>query len=251
MFKMMVVTGLLGLCLFSPNAWSCCAEQHDQLFPLGEQDGEPVFLSFQFSRRCQSLTPKKRNLQTGMEDGNEFWIKGTFSLVRWRNGEREVLETLGSIDEKECTCTYAEQEQRSRFESFIEPYYQKALARFAESNSPIRPVSIAFNDRKNTKIIESEDGIIVQYKEITLDFSDAFFPFCEPSRIQAVRRYESRHHHIQILRTSCSWLDKKDIPRNTKRFLNLKTGFWGEKASPHGELKDYVFIQRKPSSDSD
>ena len=234
--------GLLTIFFFSPRARACCSEQLHHLYPVGEQQGEPVFISFDLFRRCQNKNGKKTAGKPGLGEGNEFWIKGDVHLVRWLDGTMKTLEVLGTIDSKECSCTYDQHFEQTNYESLIEPFFKRAILQFQNKENPIQPLSVRFNDRKNTKALETEDGFILEYKGNRLDLTEEFFPHCAPSLIRAVRTYNTSRYQINILRASCSSIKSAEILNNTKRFSNLATGFWKSTASPHGVQKDYVFF---------
>ena len=241
MEKIFLITTILFLSTISSQA--CCAEKDYRLFPVGEIAQTVIFIEFNLFRNC--------NMGPGDESTQEFWTKGTVNLVSTTGDSLNLIQTIDTVNVKECTCSYDDFYQKTAYESHLATSYQKALttAKRMKGFQMAKPKHIVFNDTLNTQIREvSTDSSylhVLKYKElITIDLGLEDIISCFPNKVAEIRTYETHHFTVTVLRLRCRLLEEEAVARNKKRFKQIASAFWKEQAQWHGVAKDYWVIMR-------
>ena len=225
------------------DSFSCCAEHNYRLYPIGERNNHLVFISFDVFRNCKN---PKGNPGGGAE--NEFWINGIINLVHFENDSLIIDENIDTISVKECICTYKNHYEKSNYESLLNPYYTKALsiAKKKKGFTIATPTNISFNDTTITHSTETDSSFIITYKnQFSIDLYAEEIISNYPSNLIEIREYETTNFSVTILRLSTIRIKNTAIPNNTKRFKNIETAFWTERAAWHGIAKDYLIVNPK------
>ena len=219
---------------------SCCAEKNYRLFPIGELDKKVVFIEFDFFRNCSNA---------GMGKNNTFRLNGRINLVS-KSMDSDSTIFIQNIDtlEKviECQCTYNNQYKKSKYDSIMEEYYLKALkiAKEKKGFEIGKTGDLIFNDTLNIKITQNDTLHLLKYKNLlTIDLNSLEYISSIPEKVIETRNYTTVNHKIIIIRISSSLLSDEAIKHNKKRFKNIETAFWKEKATWHGIVMDFVIIK--------
>ena len=219
---------------------SCCAENNYRLFPIGELDKNVIFIEFKFHRNCSNA---------GMGKNNTFRISGRINLVS-KSIDSDSIIFIQNIDTLqkviECQCTYNNQYKKSKYDSIMEEYYLKALkiAKEKKGFEIGKTGDIIFNDTLNTKITQNDTLHLLKFKNLlTIDLDSLEYISSIPEKVIETRNYTTVNHKIIIIRISSSLLSDEAIKHNKKRFKNIETAFWKEKATWHGMVMDFVILK--------
>ena len=228
--------------LKTSSVFACCAEKDYRLFPIGQVNEKVLFIEFDLFRSCK--------IGTGAGLDNEFWVSGIVNLISSIGDSLILVETIDTINIKECKCTYNEHYLNTEYKSKLAISYQKAfkIAKQIDGFKFAQPKSIVFNDTLNTIVIEdtsdSSYSYVVKYKDlISIDLEIEEIISCYPDKIAEIRTYETESFKITILRLRCHLLDEIALEHNKKQFENIETAFWKEQAQWHGISKDYWIIK--------
>lgn len=240
-----ILSFFLAVSLFPPQtSLACCAENIYQLFPIGESNNEILFIEVSIKRNCGRIDAKKS--KTG------FTLKGEINLVKSTDDSMVFVAKIDSIDVVECECRPTDQYEKSAYEAVLKTSYLRGikLAKQLDGFKRARTKAISFNDTTNlTKIEEVTDSTysrVFNYKNIIVSrFGLKDVVSCFPDKLVEIRQYETNNYTITVFRLRCQYLEEEVLSRQTKRFNNLKTAFWKEKAHWHGTSKDFFYITRK------
>jgi hypothetical protein len=244
-FKKLIMKKVFLIIIFSIffiEAYSCCAARQYKLFPMGESNGDLIFVEFNLFRYCS------RDGMPGMGENNEFWWKGTVNLVSYSNNSLIFIQNIDTVEIKECICTYKTVDSSSNYQEELFPFYQKALsvANHLENFTIAKTINISFNNNLDIEKIYTDTSYTVKYKvrDTIIDIGDMIS--CYPENLIESRNYETENYKITIIRLSCTKkTSDKNIESNTEYFKNINTAFWGEQVQWHSVSNDYYFITKK------
>ena len=156
------------------------------------------------------------------------------------------IDTLQKITE--CQCVYPNQYKKSKYDSILEIYYLKALkvAKAKKGFKIAKTKNIIFNDIVNTQITQNDTLYLLKYKDLLdIDLDNLSYISSVPEKVIETRTYQTLNYKIIVVRLSAALLTKEAIKHNKKRFKNIETAFWKEKATWHGMVIDFVIIRDK------
>lgn len=237
---MIKIISFFALFLYTYNVFSCCAEKHYRLFPIGELNNEIVLIEFDFHRKC--------NKYEGGGPKNEFWLLGNINLVKTDHDSIIMIDSIATINHKECVCIYKDYYEKTNYEQAFSRYYLEALncAKAIKGFTLAKTQTVIFNDSTNTTVSSPHEKHEVKYRDsFTFDINWENVGSCYPSAVTEFRTYTTPNFNIQVIRLSCNYNKQtSNEKRSKKRFKRIKTAIWKEDASWHGLTEDYLFYER-------